>query len=315
MDYRLLGQTGLSVSALGFGAAPVGGSYGAVTQETATRTVRTALELGVNFFDTSPWYQASEEVLGTALAGVPRSDYVLCTKLGRYPSTEKPSGHFDFSAARVRESVETSLRRLKTEVLDIVLCHDIEFAENFDQVTEETIPALRECVQAGKVRFLGVSGLPLAIYPKVLEKTPLDVILSYCHSSLNDSTLWDLIPFLEQHSVGVIGASPLAMGLLADSGPQPWHPAPAALREASQQALEWCRERGISLAGLAVAWTLQHAPVATTLVGMQSEAQVRENVAVVGTAPDPEAVEAVQAILAPVQGLSWPSGRFPAPES
>jgi L-galactose dehydrogenase len=310
MDYRMLGKTGLSVSAVGFGAAPLGGPYGPITQDEATRTVRLALDLGVNFFDTSPWYQASEDVLGEALVGVPRESYVLCTKLGRYPSTETPVGEFDFSAARVRQSIDNSLRRLKTDQLDIALCHDIEFAENFDQILEETLPALRECVAAGKVRFVGVSGLPLAIYPKVLDYTNLDVILSYCHTSLNDDSLWELIPYLNEKSVGVIGASPLAMGLLSDTGPQPWHPAPEALRLACLEALAWCKANGLSLAEQAVAWTLQNAPVATVLVGMSSEDQVRQNVAVVGTSPNPEAIKAVQEILAPVHRLTWPSGNF-----
>ncbi|WP_309713003.1 aldo/keto reductase [Armatimonas sp.] len=310
MQYNALGKTGLSISALGFGAAPLGGSYGLVTQANATQAVRVALELGINFFDTSPWYQASEDVLGEALVGVARESYVLCTKLGRYPDAQKPAGHFDFSAARVRQSIDNSLRRLKTDQLDIALCHDIEFAEDFSQVLEETLPTLRECVAAGKVRFVGVSGLPLAIYPKVLESTSLDVILSYCHSSLNDNSLWDLIPYLNEKSVGVIGASPLAMGLLSDTGPQPWHPAPEALRLACLEALAWCKANGFSLAELAVAWTLQNAPVATTLVGMSSEAQVRQNTTVVGTLPDPQAIEAIQAILAPVQRLTWPSGTF-----
>lgn len=309
MQFRLLGKTGLSVSALGFGAAPLGGPYGQVTQAEATQAVRVALELGINFFDTSPWYQASEEVLGSALSGVPRASYVLCTKLGRYPDTQKPSGHFDFSAARVRQSVDESLRRLRMDRLDIALCHDIEFAEDFNQILEETLPTLRECVAAGKVRFVGVSGLPLAIYSKVLERSSIDVILSYCHTSLNDNSLWDLIPYLDEKSVGVIGASPLAMGLLSDSGPQPWHPAPEALRLACLQALAWCKANGFSLAELAVAWTLQNAPVATTLVGMTSEKQVRQNAATVGAVPDPEAIEAIQTILAPVQRLTWPSGK------
>jgi L-galactose dehydrogenase len=310
MQYRDLGKTGLSVSELGFGAAPLGGPYGQVTQDEATQAVRVALELGVNFFDTSPWYQASEEVLGNALSGVPRENYVLCTKLGRYPDSSKSSGHFDFSAARVRQSVDQSLRRLQTDQLDIVLCHDIEFAENFSQILDETLPTLRECVAAGKVRFVGVSGLPLAIYPKVLESTSLDVILSYCHSSLNDDSLWDLIPYLSEKAVGVIGASPLAMGLLSDTGPQSWHPAPEVLQEACLEALAWCQAHGYSLAELAVAWTLQNAPVATTLVGMSSEVQVRQNVAAVGTLPHPKAIKAIQQILAPVHRLTWPSGKF-----
>ena len=306
MDYRTLGKTEISVSIVGFGAAPLGGPYGPVSQAEATRAVRVALERGINFFDTSPWYGNSEEVLGEALMGVPRESYVLCTKLGRY--CEGPM--FDFSAARVRRSVEESLQKLRVDCLDIVHCHDIEFADDMAQIVEETLPALRECVAKGKVRFIGVSGLPLAIYPHILDRTELDVVLSYCHCSLNDDSLLDLLPYFQERGVGVIGASPLAMGLLSETGPQPWHPAPEALRAACLEALAWCQTNGVSLPELALAWTLQNAGVATTLVGMGNEALVRANVTVAGKTPDPEALAAVQAILKPVHRLTWPSGKF-----
>lgn len=310
MQYRTLGKTGLSVSTVGFGAAPLGGPYGPVSQSEATRAVQTALELGINFFDTSPWYQASEEVLGNALEGAPRESFVLCTKLGRYP-VGPAQGTFDFSAARVQRSIEESLAKLKVDTLDIALCHDIEFAPNRAQIVEETLPALREQVAAGKVRHIGVSGLPLEIYPWVLDRTDLDVILSYCHVSLNDDSLLDLLPYLEARGVGVIGASPLAMGLLSESGPQTWHPAPAVLRETCLEALAWCRANGISLPELALSWTLQHTGIATTLVGMSTEAMVRANVATAAMVPDPTALAAVLEILRPVHRLTWPSGNHP----
>lgn len=307
MQYRTLGQTGLRVSTLGFGCAPLGGNYGATTQTIATQAVRTGLELGINFFDTSPWYGNSEEVLGIALAGVARESYVLCTKLGRYPDGS-PSGHFDFSVKRVRESVTESLRKLKVETLDIVHCHDIEFAENPQQIIDETLPALRTLVAEGKVRFLGVSGLPLAIFPFVLDQTSLDVVLSYCHCSLNDDSLFALLPYLTEKNVGVIGASPLAMGLLSDSGPQDWHPAPISVRQVCVAAAMACHERGVSLGDLALAWTLQNAPVATTLVGMGTEELVRRNVVVAAQEIAREELAVVEATLAPIKNTTWPSG-------
>lgn len=101
------------------------------------------------------------------------------------------------------------------------------------QIINETIPALQKLKDAGKIRFIGITGLPLRIFTYVLDRVPpgtVDVILSYCHYSINDSTLEGLIPYLKSKGVGVISASPLAMGLLTESGPPEWHPASPALK-------------------------------------------------------------------------------------
>lgn len=97
----------------------------------------------------------------------------------------------------------------------------------------ETIPALQKLKEAGKIRFIGITGLPLGVFTYVLDRVPpgaVDVILSYCHHSINDSTLEDLLPYLKSKGVGVISASPLAMGLLTESGPPHWHPASPELK-------------------------------------------------------------------------------------
>ena len=97
----------------------------------------------------------------------------------------------------------------------------------------ETIPALQKLKEAGKTRFIGITGLPLEIFTYVLDRVPpgtVDVILSYCHYSINDSTLLDLLPYLKSKGVGIISASPLAMGLLTDQGPPEWHPASPELK-------------------------------------------------------------------------------------
>jgi L-galactose dehydrogenase len=297
-----LGKTGLSLSALGFGAAPLGGAYGATSQAEANHAVRAALDLGINFFDVSPYYGNAEEVLGRALVGIPRESYVLCTKLGRYG----PS-NFDFSPQKVKISVEESLRKLQTDYLDILLCHDIEFVP-LGPVIDETLPSLRIEQAEGKTRFVGVSGLPLKIFTEVLEKTDLDVVLSYCHASLNDDSLTSLLPFLESKNVGVIGASPLSMGLLTDDGPPEWHPAPPALKEAAARAAAHCRARGKSLAALALSVSLRIPGISTMLVGMPTEDQVRKNVAALDAPLDEELLAEVSEILAPVKNLTWPSG-------
>src|SRR5216117_1186697 len=148
MQTRLLGKTGLRLPILGFGASSLGQEFRKVTLDEALRSVRIALDCGLNFIDTSPFYGRgmSEVLLGVALRDVPRDTYTLCTKLGRYDLA-----HFDFSPRRVLESVDVSLHRLGTDHLDIVLCHDIEFVE-MQPVVDETLPTLRKLQQAGKAR-------------------------------------------------------------------------------------------------------------------------------------------------------------------
>src|SRR3954451_128681 len=133
MKYRTLGRTGLSLSWLSFGASSLGQEFRPVDLDEAIRSVRVALDLGMNFIDTSPFYGRgmSECLLGVALRGVPRDRYLLGTKLGRYDA-----GHFDFTARRVVESVDVSLYRMGVDHLDILLCHDIEFVD-MAQIVEE----------------------------------------------------------------------------------------------------------------------------------------------------------------------------------
>src|SRR5215475_13696894 len=146
MQTRPFGKTGLQLPALGFGASSLGQEFRRVRLDEGLESVRVALECGLNFIDTSPFYGRgkSEVLLGIALRDVPRSSYTLCTKLGRYDLT-----HFDFSAKRVAENVDVSLHRLGTDHLDIILCHDVEFVP-MQQIVDETIPALRRVQQAGK---------------------------------------------------------------------------------------------------------------------------------------------------------------------
>src|SRR5438045_7356657 len=174
MRFRPLGRTGLNLSWLSFGASSLGQEFRPVDLNEALSAVRVALDLGMNFIDTSPFYGRglSECLLGVALRGVPRDSYFLGTKLGRYDRD-----HFDFSARRVVESVDVSLHRMGVDHLDIMLCHDIEFVE-MGQIIDETLPALRKVQEAGKVRFIGVSGYPMAMFRYVLDRADLDVVLS-----------------------------------------------------------------------------------------------------------------------------------------
>ncbi|XP_076912508.1 L-galactose dehydrogenase-like [Bidens hawaiensis] len=313
MEVRPLGNTGLKLSYVGFGASPLGSVFGPVSDEEAIATVREAFRLGINFFDTSPYYGGtlSEKVLGKALkaVGVPRNKYIVSTKCGRYKES------FDFSAERVTKSIDESLERLQMDYVDILQCHDIEFG-SLDQIVNETIPALQKLKELGKIRFIGITGLPLGIFNYVLDRVPpgtVDVILSYCHYSVNDTTLEDLIPYLKSKGVGVISASPLAMGLLTESGPPEWHPASPELKAACSTAADFCKKKGKDISKLAMQYSLCNKDISTILVGMKSVEQVQVNVAAATElakgVKDAETLAEVEEILKPVKNQTWPSGR------
>ncbi|MFN8472596.1 MAG: aldo/keto reductase [Anaerolineae bacterium] len=305
MEYRELGTTGLRVSALSFGASSLGGVFHAIDETEAMRTVPVALDLGINLIDVSPYYglTKAETVLGRALKGIARDRYILATKVGRYGADE-----FDFSAERVTASVDESLQRIGVEHIDIIECHDIEFG-SLDQVVEETLPALRDLQAQGKVRFVGVTGLPLKIFSYVLDRTDLDTILSYCHYELNDTSLADMIPYLKEKRVGVINASPLGMGLLTQRGTPDWHPASEEIKATCARAAEFCREQGVDIAKLAVQFSVANPDIPTTLVGTANPANIEKNVRWVEEPMDRALLAEVQKILAPIQNCTWPSGK------
>lgn len=307
MRYRQLGNTTLRVSTLGFGAGPLGENYGPFDPAEGERAVHRAIDEGINFFDVAPYYGrgVAEARLGEALRGR-RDQVVLCTKVGRY-DRDLPHG-FDFSAARVRRSVEESLGRLKTEVIDLYIAHDIEFGPR-TVILEETLPAMRRLQEQGKVRFIGISGYPLEILRDVAVEAGVDVVLSYCHYSLLNTRMEEVLaPVARGHGVGLINASPLHMGVLTGEAPPEWHPAPGRVLDAAREAAEWCERRGASLPDVALRFALANETVATTLVGMRRESDVEANVAALRRGPDPEILAGVESILRPVRDVEWPSG-------
>lgn len=305
MNYRTLGKTGLEVSAMGFGGAPLGNQYGNLDDKEAIRAVHVAIDHGINFFDTSPYYgrTLSETRLGKALSGR-RDQIILATKGGRFDVAG-----FDFSYDGIIAMCEASLKRLQTDLLDVYQLHDIEFGDK-DQVVNEAIPALRQLKADGKVRFIGVTGFPLPLLREMVESQELDLTLSYSHYNLINRTLNDeLVPAVKARGMGLINASVTNMGLLTDQGPQPWHPASDAARVVVAQAAQYCRERGVSIAQLAIQFALQNPMVDVTLLGTRTEAELRQSLPLWGTTPDPDLLAAVDAILEPIANLTWPSGR------
>lgn len=305
MRYWPLGTTGFEVSELGFGASPLGSVYGAFAQQEGIDAVHTALDLGINFLDVSPYYGATtaETVLGKALHGIDRDRYLVATKVGRYSDDA-----FDFSAERVKRSVQESLDRLGTGHIDLIQCHDIEFG-SLDQVVEETLPALRELQDAGAVRYVGITGYPLPALGHVAARAWVDTVMSYCQYTLQDRRLAAWKVTLAEQGVGVINASPMAMGALTSRGAPSWHPAPAAVLARCAEAAAVCGGRGDDISRLALQFAVTTGGFPTTVVGSANPANVRRNVRWIEESLDLDLLAEVERLLAPVRDRGWTNGR------
>jgi len=305
MKTRPLGTTGLEVPILSFGASSLGREFRSVTLDEALASVREALAGGLNLIDTSPFYGRgmSEVLLGLALESVPRDDYLLCTKLGRYDLS-----HFDFSAQRVSESVDVSLHRLRTDHLDIVLCHDIEFVP-IQQIVDETLPALRRIQQAGKVRFIGFSGYPQKIFRFICDQADVDCVLSYNQYTLQNTRFADeTLPYLEARGIGVMNAGPFSARLLTDAPLPAWLKESEEVKAAARRAAELCRSRGSSIAKLALQFAIANPAIATTVAGSANPANVRAWAEWAAAPLDQDLLRDVQAIFAPVKNIGHTEG-------
>ncbi len=272
MKTRPLGNTGLQLPILSFGASSLGQEFRSVKIEEALNSVRVALDCGLNFIDTSPFYGRgiSEVLLGVALRGIPRDQYLLCTKLGRYDLQ-----HFDFSAKRVAESVDVSLHRLGTDHLDILLCHDIEFVP-MQQIVDITLPALRKAQQDGKVRFIGFSGYPQKIFRFICDQAPVDCVLSYNQYTLQNTRFAsETVPYLKAKGIGAMNAGPFSARLLTNATLPQWLKEPESVKAAARQAAELCRSRGVDIAQLALQYSLANTDIATTISGSANPENIR----------------------------------------
>ncbi|HVS37280.1 MAG TPA: aldo/keto reductase [Gemmataceae bacterium] len=305
MERRPLGNTGLTLPVLSFGASSLGQEFRPVDIREALRAVHVALDCGMNFIDTSPYYGRgmSEVLLGVALRGVPRDRYLLGTKLGRYDVN-----HFDFSARRVVESVDVSLHRMGVEYLDVILCHDIEFVD-MQQIVEETLPALRQVQQQGKIRFIGVSGYPMKMFRYILDRAPLDLILSYNHYTLQNTMLADLVPYLRSKGVGVMNAAPFSARLLTNAPLPPWHKATPQVREVCRKAADHCRAKGADIAQLALQFSIRHPDMATCVTGSADPGRVEQWAEWAKEPIDETLLQEVLNILKPIHNWFYIEGR------
>lgn len=312
MKYRALGDSGPQVSEICLGTWTTFG--GSLSEEAAIALVDSAFESGINFFDTANTYSEgrSEQVLGRALASRPRDSYVLATKV----RASAPDGGRGVSRAQVLHQIDESLARLGTEFVDLYQCHwwdeDVPLAE--------TLEAMTEIVDAGKVRFVGCSNwsgeqIQQAVdlarergYVKIVSSQPE-------YSLLHREPEEDVIPVSAANGISQIVYSPLAQGVLSGKY-APGESAGEGTRAAARS--EWMEDfddavlgrvqnlrpiadgLGITTAQLALAWILREPNVASAIVGASRPEQLRDNAAASGVALDDETVRAVEAVLAPM---------------
>ena len=296
MEKRTLGNTGMDVSVLSFGASSLGAEFRKIDLNEAIKSVHVALDHGMNLIDSSPYYGRglSESLLGFALDGIKRDSYYLCTKLGRYAPT-----HFDYSAKRVRESIDISLERMKTDHLDIILCHDIEFVD-MKQIWEETIPELQKIKKEGKVKYIGVSGYPMKIFREAAAHSQIDVVLSYNHYTLQNTMLLDLVDEMKSKGIGLMNAAPFSARLLTNAPLPVWHKATDDVRAICKKAAEHCTAAGVDIAQSALQFSVANPDMTTCITGSANPDRVAQWCQWLEKPLDEQLVKEVQEILQPI---------------
>ena len=312
MRYLELGKTGMRISHLSFGASSLGSVFRETKEKESIEAVEAAIEGGINFIDVSPYYghYKAETVLGKALRNIPRDMYLLSTKVGRYGKDGVNT--WDYSARRVTDSVYESMERLGIEFIDLINVHDIEFQAKLpgglQKVVDETLPALVELKEKGVVGHVGITDLQLENLKWVVEHCQagmVESILNFCHYTLNDDALLDYLDFFEQRGIGIINASPLAMGLLSQRGVPSWHPAPQPLVEACHRAAEYCSQKGYPIEKLAVQFSVSNERIVSTLFSSANPANVRQNILWANEELDWDLVREVKEIIGNQQRVTW----------
>jgi aryl-alcohol dehydrogenase-like predicted oxidoreductase len=310
MNTRPLGQTGLQVSTLSFGASSLGGVFHKVDEAEAIRAVHVALDLGINYFDVAPAYGGtrSETVLGKALRGIPRDRYFLSTKIGKYTNPDKYGDDtFDYSRARTRRSIDESAARLGTDYFDIIHIHDIEYGNRryTEWALTEGFEAVSQLKQEGRIGAVSFGIYPMDLWHRILADLPVDAALVHNHYSLHDTRILELLPVAREKGIGLINASPFGSGLLTDRGPADWHPANPEQRAVFKNAANFCATLGTSIAKLALQFSSQHPDIPTTMFSSSSADSVRRTVAWAAEALDPALLDQVRDILKHVTNIDW----------
>ncbi|MCL1869134.1 MAG: aldo/keto reductase [Promicromonosporaceae bacterium] len=312
---RAVGRTAVRVTALGFGAAPIGNLAHPVDPDEAAAAVDAAWDAGIRYFDTAPHYGLglSERRLGAALAGRPRDEYVVSTKVGRllvpnpHPrGSDLDAGGFavpdtlvrelDYSADGVRRSLESSLERLGLDRVDVVLVHDPD--DHVDQAVAETIPALVRLRDEGVVGAVGVGMNQWQAPLRMVRETDLDVVMLAGRWTLLDRTGEPLLDAAAERGVSVLAAAPYNSGLLARDEPPAtatfnYAQAPDAVLESARALARTAREHGVRLPQAALQFPLRHPAVVSVVTGMRRAAHVTEAAALLREAVPGAAWEAL----------------------
>ncbi|HEU5128748.1 MAG TPA: aldo/keto reductase [Glycomyces sp.] len=304
MERRRLGDTDVSVTALGLGCAPIAGLYTPVAPDVAAATVTAAWDGGIRHFDTAPHYGAglSEERLGSALAALPRDGLTVATKMGRvlvdhegrWDLWAEPNGKataFDFSARAARDSHRESLDRLGLDRVDIGLVHDAD--DHLGEAAAGTGAALAELKAEGRLGAIGIGMNATDAAAELLDRGDFDVaLIAGRYTLLDQSALDRLYPRCRSRGVSVIAAGVFNSGILADPRPGAtfnYRAADAALTAKARALAEVCERHGVPLRAAALQFPAAHPAVASILVGARSPAEVDDALAMFAH-PIPEAL-------------------------
>ena len=295
MPLAPLGRTGLRITRLVFGGAPIGGLFAPVSDDTALETLEAAWSAGIRAFDTAPHYGAglSEQRIGSFLAGRPRQEYVLSTKVGRLlvPTADDVEGAESFygtpQLTRIRDysrdgvlaSVEASLGRLGLDRIDVALIHDPD--DYAAEALDGAYPALAELRAAGVVGAIGVGMNQAALLEWFLPRSDLDcVLVAGRYSLLDGSAAERLLPECQRRGVAVLAGGVFNSGVLADPGQDAtydYRPAPAALLDRARRIRGACARYGLPIGAVALQFALRHPAVTAAVVGARTAAEIAED--------------------------------------
>lgn len=304
MQYRILGKTGLKISALGFGVSPVGNVFEPVEEKDAIHALHYGMEHGINYYDVAPFYgdTLAETRLGKALKGK-RQEIILATKCCRYIN------HFDFSYDRVIKGIDESLQRLQTDYVDVFQLHDIEFGSK-EQVLNEAVPAILKVKESGKARFVGITGLPVRYLAHIIQQVEMDTVLSWAHYNLLEDEINDeLVPLSKEKGFGLMNAAPFLQRILTDAPLPPWHRSPQSLKDIQPVLIALCNKYGLELSDVALAYAVAHPHITTTIAGMCETHIVKKNIAAADLAIPADLLKELEKAVAPVKNQMWFEGR------
>lgn len=304
MEYRELGQTGMKISIIGYGASPLGSVFDEADEGEGLKAVHYAIDHGINYFDVAPMYGVTlaETRLGRALKGK-RDKVYLATKCGRYDVDK-----FDFSYDRIIKSIDESLERLQTDYVDVFQVHDVEFGDK-QQVLNEAIPAALKVKEMGKAHFVGITGLPVRYLAALAQEAPIDTVLSWAHYNLlEDEINNELVPLSKEKGFGLMSSAPLLQRILSDSKIPDWHRSPQPVKDMQPKLLKLCEEYGVNLGDVAIRFAIDHPDIATNIVGMSKMRSIERNVRVLDFQIPDGLLEKIQVMVEPVKNMMWFEG-------